>query len=196
MIYIIGPLLWIPAFALQLTLIILGWILVPLAVMCGAYEIRRSIYWPEKYIWAFTWDIMLLWNNEEDGCLAGKQYKDLKSIPLQIIYWSALRNPCNNLRFVPILSCRINPKKVKFTGSFGSSTDKYLPKDEVMKYDTKIPQWYFASCGLYSCIYWQFTCLGLRRLWIGWSIYPTDIYDVTEYRKFGTAFNTQFKKVT
>ena len=177
--------IWCIFIVIYVPMILLGWILIPLAVLFGAYEVRQSQFY-DKQILSFTWPIMFPWGNEEDGISAGRQYKDCGPEWKQIIYWTAVRNPVNNLRFVPILSVIVNPKKVRFIGNL----------DDIQLYDTKIPQWFFAWQGPYANFYWQFNFLGhLRRFWIGWVIYPTDIFGVTNYRKFGAMFTIQFKVV-
>lgn len=172
---------WILFTGLYIILILAGWLAVPIAVVFKAY--RETV---GKH--HFTWPIMYIWDNYEDGIAAGRQYKDYGALWKQIIYWSCLRNPVNNLRIVPILSCQIEPSKVRFVGSFTGQ--------DIYKYDTKIPHWFFAWQGLYSNLYIHFMLGGkLRRLWIGWKIFPTDIYGVTPYRAKGAGFALQFKVV-
>lgn len=175
---------------------LLGWILIPLAAACKAYKRRKSLYY-DYDVMAFTWPIMWIYNNEEDGIDAGSNYWEAKTKFQQIVYWSANRNPTNNLRFVKYLTCDIVPNKVRFIGSFGDGPWSGTKYENIQKYDTKVPQWFFAWQGLYSCFYWQFMLKGkLKRFWIGWKIYPTDIYGVTPYRKYGSGFGLQFKTVT
>lgn len=194
---------WLLMVVLRLILICLGWVVVPVAVLCRAHKtyVTTSIYGEEREQTSFTWSWMWLWDNNEDGCAAGRQYRDMGSLGLQIIYWSCLRNPVNNLRFVPYLSCDIMPNRVRFIGSFGEwlgetySAVLHAP-ESVRQYDTKVPQWFICWHGLYSCWYWSFVWRGqLRRLWIGWKIKPTDIYGVTTYRVEGAGYTSQFKVV-
>ncbi len=154
----------------------------------------------DRVTWHFKDNFMWLWDNYEDG-IANDTYWKAPNMFLQIVYWSCLRNPVNNLRIVKFLSCHIKPEKVKFVGSFGHTPsvlmkDNPVIADSIYQYDTKIPQWFFAWQDFYSTFYWQFRFFKkLYRFWIGWKIYPTDIYGVTEYRKFGAGFTLQFKKV-
>lgn len=194
---------WALMFTLTTFLIMVGWVIIPIAAVCRAFESSRSnrdgreiVKWSAPLIW--------LWGNDEDGVLGGRQYKDFKSDILQAIYWTALRNPVNNLRFVPKLSCKINPMKVRFEGTFASDyergdirVDPTELKIRIKMHDTKVPHWFFAWQGIYSNFYWQFNLFGLRRFWIGWKIYPTDIYGIvsTNYRYHGTGFAIQFKRV-
>lgn len=181
---------WLLFEAIHIPLIIFGWFSIPCFAILGLYIRRRSKYFDKEiYAWSFKW-FDYIYGNEEDGILNGAQYRDMKDNDLQIIYWTALRNPTNNLRFVPILSCKINPAKVEFTGSYGSK-----PQSAPL-YDKKYPHWFFAWCGLYSCLYWQFEWRGkLKRFWIGWAIYPNDINGVTPYRKPSAGFKVQLKDI-
>jgi hypothetical protein len=172
---------WIIFLFVYLSLVMLGWLLVPIAAAFGSYN--QTDLGSNK--WHFNWPFMWLWDNDEDG-IANDSYYKAPNMFLQILYWSAWRNPVNNLRYVPYLSCKINPARVWFTGSLLN----------IYSYDTPIPQWFIAWQGIYGCWYWQFRPLEhLYRLWIGWKIYPTDIYGVTEYRKRGAGFAIQFKRV-
>lgn len=171
---------------IQLPLILLGWILIPPMAYFKVYYTRKS--WCYDYdilAWKWNW-FNWVYGNEEDSILNGEQYSAQDSDFKQIVYWSANRNPVNNLRIVPYLTCIVDPIRVKYIGNL----------DDVLLYDTKIPQWFFCWQGLYSDFYWQFNFRGhLYRAWIGWKLYPTDIYGVTEYRKYGTGFALQFNKV-
>lgn len=189
---------WILYLILDSIFYIFGWILVPTAAAFKAYKKENELY-------HFTWPFMFPWDNYGDG-IANDTYYKAPNMFLQILYWSCVRNPTNNLRIVPILSCNIDPSKVDFIGNFGSKKQLFAlsklfnqpetTKEIINKYDTKVPQWFFAWQGLYSNFYWQFMMRGhLWRFWIGWKIYPTDVYGVTEYRKFGAGFALQFKKV-
>lgn len=194
MIYIIAPITWLGFIILIRTpLILLGYLTVPFALLCRAHRIEKSKY-NDKFIHVFTWPIMLPWQNQEDG-FYNTNYFDY-GFTLSSLMWTCVRNPVNGLRETPYLSCKIDPKRVKFRGTFGDSDQKYLNQLAVKQYDTKVPHWFFAWQGLYSCIYWQFNLFGeLRRLWIGWKVYPTDIYGVTPYRRYGAGFGTQMKVV-
>lgn len=199
--------LWVAFIALRTALILLGWCLVTAAAAVSAY--RKD---PDgKY--HFTWRLLWLWDNYEDGIANDTYWKAPTQLPvrlqefLQIVYWSCIRNPVNNLRIVPGLSCQIDPAKVGFYGSFTQVTNPPAAIPDTFgvpdfwsamtrHYDTKRPHWFFCWCGAYSCWYWQFTLNdSLRRVWIGWKIYPTDIFGVTQYRKLGAGFALQFKKV-
>jgi len=183
-------------------LILLGWITVPVAALCKAYKPTNSFdgVGNPRVDYHFTWPFMFVWDNHEDG-IANDTYVKFESMFMRIVYWSCVRNPVNNLRMVPYLSCKIEPSKVKFIGSFVDSDEWALGPEvfelQVRRYDTKIPQWFFAWQGLHSNLYWQFECMGkLWRLWIGSAkIYPTCIYSVPKYLVKGSGPVLQFKRV-
>jgi hypothetical protein len=186
---------------IRLPLIILGFVTVPLALLFKAYKLEVSKY-NGRMIYVFTWPLMLPWNNPEDGFYYNGYFDN--GFILTSLRWTLIRNPVNGLREVPYLSCLINPELVRFHGSIVSfddfcgdyNMDLESFKEDVKKYDTKIPQWFFASCGFYSNFYWQFNLFGkLFRFWVGFKIYPQDIYGVTSYRKYGAGFGSQFKAV-
>ena len=203
--------IWIFFLVLTTILNIIGWIVVPIAALCKAYvKTDDNLSKPnDGPIYHFTWKFMKLWDNWEDG-IANRNYYKAPNMFLQIVYWSCLRNPTNNLRAVPVLSLKINPEKVRFTGSITVYEDKLgncmegSPYDNAFKadtylYDTKIPQWFYCWCGLYSNFYWQFNLFGkLRRFWIGHKIMPRDIYGIPEasHRYKLAGFAIQFKAVT
>lgn len=206
-----------------LPLFLIGLILVPLAVLCGAYHSEIDQVKEDKgeypVVYHFTWPFMWLWDNYEDGIMNQTYFYSPNHL-IQAMYWY-LRNPVNNLRIVPYLSADLYPDKINFWGSVdGLVLFKPAPVSDDLfeqplirlmdEFDTKKPQWWFAWQGVYSNFFWQFkmpftlkvpfTKLGynkgdLMRFWIGWKIYPTDIYGITEYRMRGAGFALQFKVV-
>jgi hypothetical protein len=166
---LISLLTW-PLFALvQIPLYILGWILVPIAAALKAHT-KTPVDGLDgngqpRVDYHFTWKFMYVWDNWEDGICAGRQYLDLPGEFLQIVYWSCVRNPINNTRVAPILSCTIDPKRVKYIGSRG------WPQE----YDKKpaSSEYFYAWCGVYANLWWQFKVRGsVYRLWIGHKIMP------------------------
>lgn len=191
--------LWLVYTLVYAVLIAIGWVLIPIAALFRAYDYGQA---STGLMYHFTWPFMWLWDNYEDGIAAGRQYKDCGPVWKQIIYWSCIRNPVNNLRIVPYLSCIIDSTRVNYIGEVELFKAK-SPQDDkriyiLRKFDTKVPQWFFAWQGLYSNFYWQFVLRGtLRRFWIGWKIYPIDVCGLSEnsYRKHGAGFALQFKVV-
>ena len=185
---------WPLVILLQIPAYLLGWILVPIATALKAYTVTQRLGQLDgngepRIDYHFTWRFMFLWDNWEDGICAGRQYLNLPGVFLQTVYWSCMRNPINNMRITPYISCKIEPIKVQFKGSQNSA----------LKYDLRpaTPEWYYAWCGPYSNVWWQFKMGGsIWRLWIGHKIMPKDSLGlVSEYRKKGAGFAFQFKKV-
>lgn len=184
--------MWILPAISKLIAIVLGFILIPLAVIFKAYKMTEERHkgHPKstdghKYNW--TWKFMAPWDNHTDGIAC---YGERKVGPLwlQIIYWSAFRNPANGLRLMWPLAFVVKPEKVKFIG-----TERSLET-----YKNKTPHWFFCWHGLYSCYFVQFfISKKLYRIWIGWKILPQDSGGIEndDYRKLGSAFTSQFKSV-
>ena len=193
---------WIAfVFLVFIPLLLLGYIMVPIALLFKAYRYEHD---EEKFnkgenpiVWHFTWPIMFAWDNWEDG-IANETYFKEDSFFMQVIRWSCIRNPVNNLRIVPYLACKVNPKKIGFVGSKGSSYEIGLVRvaNEIKNYRDKTPQWYFAWHGFYTCIFIQYnTKKGVKRFWLGWKIVPYDIYGISHTRIRGAAFAQQWKLV-
>lgn len=181
---------------------LIGYILVPIALLLKAYRVEKNNL-PSRNnghdIYHFTWPIMFLFNNFEDG-FHNTTYFDYGFFWTSMM-WTCVRNPVNNLRIVPYLSVKIQPQNVDFIGTFGGPHEKYdysldEKKLRVKQYDTNVPHWYFCWHGIYSNFYRVFK-LGnsLYRFWIGWKIMPYDIFGVSTYRVPGAGFALQFKRV-
>jgi hypothetical protein len=201
---LLGALIVIPSFLILRTLVILlGFIMVPIAVLSGAYvKVESSYSNKHQPIYLFTWKIMRPWQNYEDG-FAWNTYKDFNNLLLNSIYWSCIRNPANGLRFLPITGPKLDIPKIGFVGSFGSVKDYYEDKISgrdstwVLRYDEATPQWFFAWQNFYANLFVHFKFRSkLYRFWIGWKIYPAaKILGTPEYQKHGVGFATQFKQV-
>lgn len=161
---------WILFFFFRLTLMLLGYILVPIACAFKAYEMTDlNVDKPaDGPIYHFTWRFMFIWDNWEDG-IANRNYKRFSSMAAQILYWSCVRNPANNLRITPYLSCMIDPKQIKFIGD-----------------DERFLCWH----GFYSCLHWKFNT---KTLLIGWKVYPQDRFGVTSHRRMGAGFTSRYR---
>lgn len=176
---LISPFMWAAMGLITIPLYLLGWVLVPLAAALKAYKFEDtiSIYGESVRHCHFTWPFMYLWDNWEDSALAGKQYKDFKNDFLQIVYWSCVRNPVNNLRTVPYLSCKIDPSKIRF------------------KWFGEKPMSFFCWQFPYTVYYSESNIFKHRlRFWIGWKIQPSD-KTRTEfgYRSKGAGYTCQIK---
>lgn len=180
---------------IQTLIYILGWITVPIAVLAGAY---KSVPRPglidgngqPRVDHHFTWPFMYVWDNWEDGIAAGRQYYDAGPVWKQIIYWTCIRNPANNMRTTPIISCKIKPERVGYVGG---------PHAIAQQFDKRpaTSEWFFAWCGVYTGLWLQFGMAGsIYRFWVGWKIFPGDVTRTNfGYRERGAGFTMQLKRV-
>lgn len=185
---------WIGFLAIRTILIVIGFIVVPIAVLCRAYHVRQSTVYPERIVRAFTSKFMWLYGNEEEGI----GYYGEGSTAQKILYSECVRNPVNNLRYVPVASLKIDPSKVRFVGTLGDFEDN-LPQDTVRKYDLDAENfWSLTWHGMYSNIRGHFKLGKTRyRFWLGWKIYPEDMYGIPadSHRAARVGFATQFKRI-
>jgi hypothetical protein len=144
--------IWIPLY-------LIGWILIPLAAACGAYKED-----PTTGLYHFTWPIMALYDNANDGIYNNSYWPTITNFYSVIWRWCAMRNPLASITKIPLIHCYVNPAEIGFTGD---QTDSTL-------YDTKIPQWFSCWCGFFSCFYYQFNWGGINLF--GWQIFPPGLY--------------------
>lgn len=180
---------WISMFVLRTILIVLGHIMIPIAMLFKAYEVRQSKFYDKKIL-TWTWDIMYLWGNEEDGIDGGPGYPfngETWSQTRKIWTWTAVRNPVNNLRFVRPFSFKYdNVKDIKWIGT----------EPDALKHQ-KVPNYYFASYKFYSCfrVHWTGSDGKLKEFWVGWKIRPSNaITGVSPYQVPGVGFTSQISK--
>lgn len=158
-------LLRILAIALALLIHAIAWVLgLPIVWLAlDKTEVRLSTHYPGRPVRVFTPWWAWVWSNEENGVdgLTGSQpdgYLDrIKgwSIRKIIWRWSAIRNPQNNLRYVPVLSPSYDPKHIK-SRTWGDGN-------------------YFITQGVYSSLRLHLKVFGRDlRFWIGWKYYPGD----------------------
>jgi len=189
-------------FFVFIPLVLFGYIAVPIALMCDAYysvvDREKRAKGEHDIVWHFTWPFMSVYDNFEDG-IANRTYFHHKNFWLQVIHWTCIRNPVNGLRTAPYLSCKVDPKKIEFVGTYGSSCELGLERvnESIKKYRNKTePHWYFGWHGFYTCLFWQHKWNGgLKRLWIGWKIVPNDIYGVDHSRARGAKFSQQWRRM-
>jgi hypothetical protein len=135
----LGWIYWTLYQLVSLALTIAGWFLLTPFCVTHAWTLRPGLssMFPGKAVWAWKggW-LMLPWDNEEDGIANGAS-----PTPWSAWYWSAFRNPCNNLRFCPGAAFVLKNKPVVKQTANG----------------------YVATCGWRQCVVWH----GLR---IGWLI--------------------------
>jgi hypothetical protein len=186
---------------LRTSLIMLGLVLIPpQALLYKIFTKEQLSIINGRVILNWRISLMWLWSNEEDGILAGDEFKGYPNA-IRIIYWSAIRNPANNLRFVKFLSCLITPENVDYVGSkYFKTLDnfKIFNSSERLYDQDTFRFWSFTWCGVYSNLRFQFKMFNkIWRLWIGWKIYPHDKLGIsdTNYRYYGAGFATQFKRI-
>lgn len=121
------------------------------------------------------------WGNEEDGVdgLDGnppkgwREWADGKDKRDIVVKWSSWRNPQNNLRYVPVLSPKYAPTRMKaFTWGTGN---------------------FFVYQFPYSSLRLRF---GELRFWIGWKFKPEDVNGIPadDTRLPRADFTIQFKR--
>jgi len=157
---------------LTLPLTILGFVVVPVAIYRGRWQISpingRTIYTAPRWLW--------LWGNDEDG-YDPQWYREANPTwgPLRRMYtWAALRNSVNNLRFVKLLNPPPVPSRVKFAAINHNAT--------------------LVWQGAFSRIIWT-----TRTHWYGagWKYDPGDANGVsdTDWRRFGVGFGIRRKEL-
>lgn len=185
---------------LRLVVILLGWLVIPPMALFHKYttQTETSII-NGRTILNFKYKWMFPWNNNEDGVLAGEEligYPDT----IRIIYWTAWRNPANNLRFIKHLSVKINPEKVKFIGTKYVKDIDGVKKIALLRDYDKDKYRFFCLTwqGMYYNIRFQWKMFGkIWRFWVGWKLYPHDKLGLPnwDYRRYGAGFATQFKRI-
>jgi hypothetical protein len=90
---------YIPLFILiQLVSLVLTIVGIPVIAALSLFDavqwagVDGSEQWA-RWHWKFKW--AWIWDNDVDGVTGNFSYS-----PWEAFYWSAIRNPCNNLRFV------------------------------------------------------------------------------------------------
>jgi len=189
---IFSPFLWLARILVLLILAVPGG---PVILILAKARLARS--WRSRY---FERDVMQfpslfwLWNNAEDGVdglrggdPAQQWWADKTagwSPQKRIFVWSALRNPVDSLRWVPVINPKLEPSRVRFVGM------DHEPGDGESG-------WYFAwlSGTAYSCI--RVERYGFR-FWLGNKIHPEDVRGLQpgDYRAIRCDFACQFKRVT
>lgn len=109
---LLAPLLWSLYICVTLVLTLVG---LPLVIwQSSKTETRQNSHFPSRNLLQFRNRWMWVWNNDEDGIdgLRGNDpaqnwWDDATrglTVRQRIFKWAAIRNPCANVRFVPVLS--------------------------------------------------------------------------------------------
>lgn len=183
--------LWPAMLVLSAVLWILGIPVCAWLAYTRNWTFSRSYLHPDRVIaiwprWAW------LWSNEEDGVTGHPAWQEEYAGRERwgAFRWSAIRNPSNNLRFVPLLSLVIDPARIQFVGNTDDPNPKYSVDDNPLGI-----QWAFTWQGLYAGLIWRRQINRDRhsQLRIGWKLLPRDRFGVPEWdhRKRRCGFGTQ-----
>jgi len=186
--------LWLAYTATALVLDVVGLMLIPLMLAGNRFVVRISDIWPIptrvggevkgglQVQWPrWAW----LWSNEEDGVAGPTWYaaRHPKWSGSKIaFFWSALRNPSNNMRFIPGINPVIVPKKIAY-----------------LEHHTETTSIVYTWQGIFSGLLITFPIRGrIFRFWWGWKLKPTDVAGVpdTDMRKPRCGFAIQFKRMS
>lgn len=118
---------WALFLPLRVFLILLGWLVVPLALPFLTVEgpsipfTQAPGFWSLARLPAWAW----LWSNDRDGALGDKRGWWHLNAPFGLgayhwfskLWWLAIRNPANNMRFNPWFSCPLTECDYRYWGS-------------------------------------------------------------------------------
>lgn len=213
--------LWLGYSLLALALDVIGLVLIALLSACHAWHWDFSRVYRDdgrpladadkgrtgRHVtrWRGGW-LTWLWGNEEDGVTGPVWWQQRTGVhgayPMVGMYWhkawsayrwSALRNPSNNLRFIPIINPVIAPARIR---SWEWTRTKPLHRAQ-----------YAGPVLQYAVLTWQGVFSGIRchilfrgsqyRFWWGWKLKPEDAQGVppTDMRAPRCGFGTQFKRI-
>jgi hypothetical protein len=193
---------WPLYLGLSLLLDIVGLVLlVPLSA-AHAWRVTASTPYPGRLVeswrgWPLTWP----WGNEEDGVTGPPWWRVRMGLPVTVngpwwrealsaYRWGALRNPSNNLRFVPLINPRIDPERIDWR------TDEYDYANDYAR--PQLVFWAFTWQGLYAGFRAHIYFRGsLYRLWLGWKLKPEDAQGVPpdDMRAPRCGWATQLKRI-
>lgn len=131
----------------------------------GKQEFRESKYYKGRQVLVFSNRLVqAIWGNEENGIAGGSgnppagwaEWAHVQEHYSTVIYkWSALRNPQNNLRYVPVLSPSYDSKLIK-SRVWGDGN-------------------FLVTMGVYSSLLLKLKFRDRAfRFWIGWKLKPGD----------------------
>lgn len=164
----VSVILWLARLAVFLPLAIIGIPIVCILARAGWCEPIFSARFNRTVLqWRTRW-LFWLYSNCEDGIdgLRGgdpaQQWWADKTRGMtsqkRIFKWSALRNPVNNLRYVPFINPKFHSDRIRFVG-----LDHEMQDGE--------GGWFFIWQGLYSGFRFE---TARWRFWMGWKFRPED----------------------
>lgn len=166
----LAALQWTALFIIRLALILLGLPIVALAIpfrrLGSSASDGRAIANLPRWAW--------LWGNDFDGLLGDKRGWWADNTPfgvavdsfLAMWWWAAVRNPVNNLRFVPGVSCPIGECSTTYRGNYIVEDKPGLGGFQFVIARRRSSAWY----GLYWVHEWSTTRAFVIRL--GYKIKP------------------------
>lgn len=192
--------MWLLVGTIKLVLSLLGLIVVPIALRFANYgKLPR---------WAWLWD------NDRDG-LEGPDWYRLRYAPNHWLaksfprfWWLAVRNPCNNLRFVEALDLDIRPIRVRYVGS----KVEMIPKNARNNGTIGFIAWQGIKAGVWVIHAYSEETVARVNYWLekltfgavkmppgprhfrfrfGWKIMPADTVAVESWREDGAGFAGQ-----
>ena len=184
------PLLWLLCLAIDLPLWLVGFPICYVLARREAWVLRPSKYFAGRTVTAWGPRWAELWGNWEDGVVGPQwwkqQHPDRPDWWLAFV-WSAWRNPTNNLRFVPVLTVKIDPARIRYRGNSDDPARNGL--------DRKSIEWSYTWHGVYSGLAWrwQITASHHASVRIGWKLLPKDRNGVAaeDYRSIRCPFGLQ-----
>jgi hypothetical protein len=184
----ISAVTWPLVFAAQFVCYVAALILVPIALLCKAYAVRRTMYELDRLCW--TWPFMEPFQNYEDGISGPPYYEESKPFWLRTFMWTCLRNPANGLRWMAPFSIKVDASKIRYRGNLGPAHPS--------SYEIKKPSFVYVWQGAHSCFWWHVQIgQNLYRIAAGSAkLYAADNVTVNfGYRAHGTGPFAQFKRV-
>ena len=186
--------LWAVYSAVALVLWIVGAAIIPVMAWRQWWELRPSFAYADRRP-VMCWRSRLVdrvWGNAEDGVTGAEWYRALHADwPARrcAVFWSAFRNPTNNMRFWPLANPRIEPRSIHYLGAFDA---------EQQARDTGAFAWTLTRQGVFSGLRLIVPVRGeLYRIWWGWKLRPSDRngIDRNDYRFPRCGFATQLKRI-
>lgn len=186
--------LWAVYSAVALVLWIVGAAIIPVMAWRQWWELRPSFAYADRRP-VMCWRVRLIdyvWGNAEDGVTGAEWYRALHADwPARrcAVFWSAFRNPTNNMRFWPIVNPVIVPRRVHYLGAFDA---------EQQARETGAFTWSLTWQGVFAGLRLVVPVRGrLVRIWAGWKLRPSDRsgIDPNDYRFPRCGFAIQCKRI-
>lgn len=152
-----------------------AFVIVPPAIAALARAWKPGTSLLGKSIWVWSWPLMGVWQNPEDGVDGGQWYIDwlhqngYGDWPQwrRALYWSAFRNKVSGLRYLGApWSFKVDPARVR---GRGNNSDLYVDLTPAQR---TVRQWSIARQGCFAGLWIVFT--NGRQLRVGYALVPAD----------------------